>query len=175
MPNFKTIKRLLTDNIDVNNHVDQIGSTPLLVLLSRNNQNSSLFEIVQQFIEGGADVNHVNKHGRNALHYLCKNYRKDDIIDIAQLFIKQKIDVDCVDNEGETALNFLPSSNSTDAIREVRQLIIDHEHKKEIFSHGMCSPLIYTVHHDFKKEKVDKNSLDSDGVIEPLNKKVKRE
>lgn len=126
---------ILEENIDVVNNSNGKGFTPpLLLLLSRKKQDGNLLEIIQKFIQFGVNVNHVNRDGRNALHYLCMNYRKDDMKDIVHLFIKQKIDIECVDNEGKTALHLLPSNqlNSTGVISEVRKLLTDRSPKEII-------------------------------------------
>lgn len=95
------------------------------MLLSRKKQDRNLLEIIQKFIQLGVNVNHVNRDGRNALHYLCMNYRKGYMKDIVLLFIKQKIDIECVDNEGKTALDLLDKLSSTSVISKVRKLLID--------------------------------------------------
>lgn len=164
---------MLEENLDIVNMPNQRGLTPLLKLLSRATQNKSLLKKVSKFIELDVDINHVDRSGRNALHYLCKNYRKDDIIEIVQLFVTQKIDVDCIDNEdeGQTAMDFLPSDQfSSTIIDKLRQILTDCK-QKEVSKTESDSVAILA---DSDKENVNENNRGTEDEAPP-NKKVKQE
>ena len=95
--NFLEIKKLICEAVDIRD------STSLLILSQNQTayKDCKFLKIVKLLIHHGVNVNFIDDHNRNALHYLCWHYIKDDLPEIIKLLIKNGIDIslqDCTEH-----------------------------------------------------------------------------
>lgn len=95
-------KLLIKNEVNVN-VTSQHGHSPIIIVANRYNYN---YELAEELIKAGADVNHQDNNGVTALMNAC-NIADSEMID---LLIAAGADAKIVDNQGNNALFYLIKS-----------------------------------------------------------------
>ena len=114
-----TIKRLLSEGVDVN-FKDDNEMTSLMFASVYSNNTSSL-EIVKLLLDNGANVNDKNNKGHSSLMISSEHSNSTSSLETVKLLLDNGADVDAKSNQGATSLMFA-SRYST---RETVKLILD--------------------------------------------------
>ncbi len=71
-------------------------------------------DLSRTLIKAGINLNHVDKHGDNALAYMFSN--KEDMVDFARLFVQSGISINHKNHAGLTALNYAYPPHHTSSL-----------------------------------------------------------
>jgi ankyrin repeat protein len=91
-PSEEGIKILIKKGFDLN-CVDEYGLTPLLYLIEKKGNDTSLLKLLQFLIENGIDVNCKGIYGWNVLHLLCQHFSHQNRNQIEKLLNQHMGDV----------------------------------------------------------------------------------
>lgn len=95
--NYDIFKLLLEKGANCNER-NTWGATPFHRVLRNNNM-----QVVQLFMNHGADIKVTDIHGRTALHYAALNINN---IDVIQFVLEQGFDIECSDHHGYSPLHY---------------------------------------------------------------------
>ena len=127
---FVDILRLLVSKgVDVNAKDTRDSFTALHILCSAKYKGDQLIEIVQIFLDGGADLNIASgvkqSLGWKAIHFLCWNDKQTDhFLAVCRLFAQKGFELKSRDEQGRTLLHFVCKGEMRDSqIKIVHNLL----------------------------------------------------
>lgn len=101
---FKSNKKSFFDKFDMEDCslIDTYGHSLLMEALSYSSAKEKV-NIAKFLIENECNLNHQDKEGFTALHYVLKSRREDEVV-LADMLIDKMDDIDTEDNYGNTPL-----------------------------------------------------------------------
>ena len=127
---FVNILRLLVSkDVDVNAKDTRDSFTALHTICSDKYKGDQLMEIIQIFLDGGADLNIASgvkqSLGWKAIHFLCwNNVQVHHFLAICRLFAQKRFELNSRDEQGRTLLHFVCKGEMRDSqIKIVHNLL----------------------------------------------------
>ena len=122
---YTGILRAMTDaGLDLNAPLDAEGNTPLIYVANMDYFADMNQTLAEELIDGGANVNAVNRSGQTAL-MIAAIRGKEQQHGIAELLLDNKADPSPVDAGGNTALMYAAANTDKMSGKKVAELILD--------------------------------------------------
>lgn len=111
------------------------------VWLSRSPSQDINFQLMEQFLANGADINAAGEMGATVIHDAASNWD----VAVAQFLFERGADIHVVDKTGQTALHL---AASTDHVEMVRWLLQKGAHLEAMTTVELQTPVHYAARND---------------------------